>query len=259
MAETVTSSAFGAVHLLTITRPEALNALNEDVLEQLERQLVAIAGDVSVRALVITGAGPRSFVAGADIKALQRFSAAQAGAFIERGQRVLTQLATLPQPAIAAVNGVALGGGLELALACDFIYAAESAVLGLVEANLGLLPGFGGVPRLVRRIGEAAAREALFTARQFTASEALACGLVNRVCVPERLLDEALATARLIASKSPRATALTKALVEATRSDDPEALDALERRSFAQIFAGADACEGIAAFLEKRAPAFGAR
>jgi enoyl-CoA hydratase len=259
MAETVVSESRGAVRLLTITRPEALNAINQELLEQLERQLDAITGDGTVRAVVITGAGSKGFVAGADIRALQRFSAPEAEAFILLGQRVMQQLGTLPQPVIAAVNGVALGGGLELALACDFIYAAEGALLGLVEANLGLLPGFGGVPRLVRRIGEAAAREALYTARRFTASEALACGLINRVCASERLLDEALATAQLVASKSPRATALTKSLVEATRSADPKTLDALERRCFAQVFAGPDARAGITAFLEKRAPVFGER
>jgi enoyl-CoA hydratase len=247
------------VSLLTLDRPEARNALDEALLRALEAAVSALRGDAATRAVVITGAGERSFAAGADVKLLQRLTPSEGERFGHLGRRVFDAVAALPQPVIAAVNGFALGGGLELALACDFIYASERAVLGLVEAELGLVPGFGGVGRLIRRVGDAVAREALFTARRFSAADALACGLVNRVCAPEKLLDEALATARLVATRSPHAIALLKTLVTATDGADARVARDLEAQSFAAAFAHADAREGLAAFLEKRPPAFGER
>ncbi len=244
------------VALLTLDRPQALNALDKAVLRSLEAALSAIQGDETTRAVVISGAGARAFCAGADLKTLERLTPLEAERFGRLGRRVMDGVAALPQPVIAAVDGFALGGGLELALACDFIYASERAVLGLVEAELGLVPGFGGVGRLVRRIGAAAAREALYTARRFSAAEALACGLVNRVCAPERLLDEALATARLIAARSARATALVKAALEGKNG---RAARTLEARSFAAAFTDPDAREGLAAFLERRPASLGGR
>ncbi len=247
------------VCLTTLDRPQAQNALNEALLLELGRCLQAIKVDEEVRAVVITGAGERSFAAGADTKMLQRLRPREAQRFGRLGRRVLDAVAALPQPVIAAVNGFALGGGLELALACDFIYASERSVLGLVEADLGLTPGFGGVGRLVGRIGAAAAREALYTARRFSAAEALECGLVNRVCAPANLVDEALATARLIASRSAPATALVKAVISRLEAQNTQAARAPEARGFARSLAHADGREGLRAFLEKRPPVFGRR
>lgn len=245
-----------AVRVITINRPKVLNALSLEVFEALDAVLSELENDSSARAAVMTGAGDRAFVAGADIRQMKPLTPVQARAFSAAGHRVMDRITAISKPIIAAVNGFALGGGLELALACDFIYASESAVLGLVEADLGLIPGFGGVGRLVRRIGPAAAREALYTAHKFSAAEALDIGLVNRVFAPEELFNEAFAVANHIAKLNPTAIALTRSLIETASDADLAVANAAERDSFGLIFSSADAQEGMTAYLEKRKPVF---
>lgn len=259
-ADVILTADEGQVRTLTINRPGQLNALNQAVLTRLQQEVDRLKSDTvtaaGVRAVIITGTGDRSFVAGADIRELQSLSPAAAAAQSGRVQELFQRLRQLPVPVIAAVNGYALGGGLELALACDFIFAAERAVLGLVEADLGLIPGYSGVSRLVDRIGDSRAREALYTSRRFTAAEALEIGLVNRVTDGTELLNVTLQTAELIASKSHGGLARLKQLAEATRTADAAQRCQLEQSAFGLTFADADAAEGIAAFIEKRPPQF---
>lgn len=263
-ADVVLAADEGRVRTLTINRPAQLNALNHAVLSRLHQEVgrlqeqTAFTSDRSdtVRAVMITGAGERAFVAGADIKELQSLTPAAAAEQSGRVQALFQQLRDLPVPVIAAVNGYALGGGLELALACDFIFAANTAVLGLVEADLGLIPGYAGVSRLVDRIGESRAREALYTSQKFSAADALAAGLVNRVTEPADLLLQCRETAEAIAGKGRHAIARLKQLVEATRLADVAQRRQLEQSAFGLTFADADAAEGIAAFVEKRPPQF---
>lgn len=254
-SQEVLATGEASVRILTINRPKQLNALNARVIDLLEEQVSEVEGDRSVRALVLTGAGERAFVAGADIKELQVLSPAEAAVLSLRVQTLFQRLRDLPIPVIAAVNGYALGGGLELALSCDFIYASDSAVLGLVETDLGLIPGYAGVSRLLQRIGASQAREALYTARRFTAGEGLTLGLVNRVFASEELLPESLKVAESITQKSRGAIRQLKQLLGAMEGSS-ETNILLESQAFGLAFADADAAEGIAAFIEKRKPDF---
>jgi enoyl-CoA hydratase len=250
------AESLGPVRLLKINRPKALNAINIELISELHDELQAVETSQTLRAVVITGAGERAFAAGADITELTSLSPADAVQYSRHGQAMMQSMAALSVPVIAAVNGFALGGGLELALACDFIYAAQSATFGLVESNLGLLPGYGGVGRLSRRIGESAAKEALMTAKRYSADEALRMGLVNRVLPDAELLDTTIEVAQTIAKKSAGSMRLLKSLFESIRDTDQRATAALEQSAFGLIFADADAQEGIQAFLEKRPPNF---
>src|SRR5690242_11607742 len=177
----------GAVATLTLDRPRALNALDAATLRELARAIRELRRDGGVRALVVTGAGEKAFSAGADIAAMAAMTAAEGHAYSQLGHEVLGRLEALAIPVVAAVNGVALGGGLELALACDLIVASEKARLGQPEINLGLIPGFGGTQRLVRRIGQTRARELIYLGHAITAEEALRIGLVNRVVAPDQV------------------------------------------------------------------------
>ena len=244
------------VHLLTINRPRALNALNAATLVEIEQAIAEIAADGAVRALLITGAGDRAFVAGADIAEMQDFSVAEAREFSSLGMRVMRAVEELPVPAIALVNGFCLGGGCELALACDWIVASESAVFGQPEVNLGIPPGFGGTQRLPRRIGAARALELLTTARQVKAAEALSIGLVNHVCAAGALREKGMELARAIAARAPVAVRLAKRAVRGGRELDLAAACALETGCFAEAFGTADRREGMAAFLAKRPAQF---
>lgn len=246
----------GAVRLLTINRPDAANALNIALIDQLHEAMRVADQATDIRVVVLTGAGDRAFVAGADITELKAMKAFDAVQFSRRGQELMLFMDKMSIPVIAAVNGFALGGGLELALGCDFMYAAQSASFGLVEANLGLIPGYGGVTRLSRRIGEAAAREALFTARRFSADEAFRLRLVNRVVSDEDLLPETLQVAQDIAQKSPGSLQLLRYLFASTRELDTHTSIALEQQAFGLIFTDDDGQEGIQAFMEKRKPKF---
>jgi enoyl-CoA hydratase len=243
-----------AVAVVTVDRQEALNALDVATLTELRDRLRDIAGDDEVRAVVLTGAGEKAFVAGADIKYMSGLDVDGARAWGALGHEAGRLLETMPKPTIAAVNGFALGGGCELALACDIRYAAAGAKLGQPEVNLGIIPGWGGTQRLARVCGLGIAKELIFTGRIVDAEEALRIGLVNAVHDP--VLEKARETAALLASKSPIALRVMKRLANRSLGGDHAAnLDA-EGESFGELFASDDAKEGMTAFVEKREAVF---
>ena len=246
----------GKIAVLTVNRPQALNALNAATLDELANVLARVAADPEVRVLLITGAGEKAFIAGADITAMQGMSALEAQAFSEKGQRVMQAIEALPIPVVALVNGYALGGGCELAMSCDWIIAAERAVFGQPEVNLGIPPGFGGTQRLSRLVGRSLALELVITGRQIKADEALRIGLVNEVVPPEQLTGKGLAMARLIAAKAPVAVRVSKQAVQRGLDLDLANGCVLETSLFAFAFGTADRQEGMTAFVEKRAPNF---
>jgi len=253
-AAPVLASREGAVAMVTVNRPEARNALDGPTLDGLTAAFEALDRDPGVRVAIVTGAGDRAFVAGADIKAMAGLDAAAGRAFSERGQRVGTVADRLRIPLIAAVNGFALGAGLELALVCDFIYAASNAKLGLPEVGLGVIPGFGGTQRLAGRVGVARARELVYTGRIIDADEALRIGLVNAVVDPADLMPRARAVAAEIVARAPLSIAAAR---RALRAADEAALAAglaVERDLFGGLFATNDQKEGMRAFIEKRPP-----
>lgn len=240
------------VATLTIDRPKALNALDRKTLEELEAALDAAAADLAVRAIVLTGAGEKAFVAGADIAAMSKLGPVEARRFAELGHRVIEKLEALAVPTIAAVNGFALGGGCELAMGCDLVYASETAKFGQPEVNLGLIPGFGGTQRLTRRVGIARALEMVLTGDVYDAARAKAMGLVLEVLPAAELLAHARAQAKKIAGKGPLAVAQAKRAVHAGADAALATANELERQAFAALFGTGDAKEGMRAFLEKR-------
>ncbi|MCP4745742.1 MAG: enoyl-CoA hydratase/isomerase family protein [Desulfobacteraceae bacterium] len=241
---------------ITFNRPKSLNALNGALFSELSVALDSIQSDESIRVLILTGAGEKAFVAGADITELAQFNPLQAKEFAHKGQTVINKLQNLPIAAIAAVNGYALGGGSEMALACDFIYASETAVFGLPEITLGLIPGFGGTQRLARLIPPNMAKELLFTGNMIKAEEAKSLGMVNRVCKQDELMEHALKTAKNIAAKGKVALRTAKEVVNKGLNVDLETGLFIEREAFAICMASEDAKEGTRAFLEKRKPVF---
>ena len=246
-----------AVAAVTIDRPDALNALDVETLSALRDELLRLREDDAVRVVVLTGAGERAFAAGADIKYMSALSTDEAKEWGELGHNVAQLLETLAKPTIAAINGFALGGGCELALACDLRYASPNAKLGQPEINLGIIPGWGGTQRLARVCGLGVAKELILTGRTVDAEEALRIGLVNGVAEP--VLDRALETARLLASKAPLALRAAKqAINHALQGDHVENLQG-EADRFAQLFDSEDAKEGLEAFIEKREPRFAGR
>lgn len=247
------------IYLLTVNRPQALNALNARTLDELALAAAQVAADAAARVLLITGAGDKAFVAGADISEMVDFSADQAQAFSEKGTQVMHALEALPVPVIALVNGYALGGGCELALACDWIIGSDRAVFGQPEVNLGIPPGFGGTQRLVRLVGRARALELTTTARQVKADEALAMGLITKIVPAVELRTVGMDIARTIAGKGPIAVRLTKQAVQHGQDMSLEHACAYETAMFALAFATADQKEGMQAFLEKRAARFKGR
>lgn len=244
------------IYLLTLNRPQALNALNSAMLGELAQAVALIAADQAARVLLVTGAGDKAFVAGADISEMRDYSAEEARAFSAQGMRVMHALEALPVPVIALVNGYALGGGCELAMSCDWILAAENAVFGQPEVNLGIPPGFGGTQRLTRLVGRALALELLITARQVKAEEALRIGLVNHVSPAAALKDRGLDMARTIAGKGPVAVRLAKQAAQRGQDLDLANACVLETGAFALAFATADQKEGMRAFCEKRPAQF---
>jgi len=244
------------IYLLTVNRPQALNALNAATLDEIAAAVTTVAKDAAARVLLVTGAGEKAFVAGADITEMKDATIEQARVISERGMQVMHALEALPVPAIALVNGYALGGGCELALACDWILAADNAAFGQPEVNLGIPPGFGGTQRLPRRIGAARALELLTTARQLKAAEAVAIGLVNHVYPAAELKAKGLEMARSIAAKGPAAVRLAKQAVQRGANLDLYAACDLETDLFARAFGTQDRKEGMDAFLEKRPPRF---
>lgn len=242
----------GMVAVLTIDRPDALNALNPQVLEDLRAQSARAFADPAVRAIVLTGEGQKAFVAGADIKFMSDKTPLAAREFTAFGQSVMRALETGGKPVIAAVNGFAFGGGLELALACDLVLASESAVFGLPEVTLGIHPGFGGTQRLPRLVGAMRAKELIFTGRRFDAKEALAMGLVLKVVPPADLLKEALKLATDIASVGPVAVKLAKASINRGVETDIETGLAYELEAVSLTFSTEDQKGAMKAFMEKR-------
>jgi enoyl-CoA hydratase len=244
------------VATLTFNRPKALNALNSGLFDEVSDVLSGLIDDASARVLVLTGAGEKAFVAGADIAELAGKNVFQAKLFSEKGRRVMDNLQTLPIPVIAAVNGFALGGGCEMALACDFIYASEKAYFGVPEVNLALIPGFGGTQRLSRRVGIGRAKEMIFTGERISAAEAERIGIVNRVFPAAALMEEVMKTAKAIAAKGKIVLRAAKEVVNTGVETDLATGCDLETGVFSSLFASQDAAEGMRAFLEKRKPEF---
>ncbi len=257
MADLVRSERRGAVALLTLDRPK-LNALDAALLGALGDAVAAVGRDASARALVVTGEG-RAFAAGADIEAMSKMNAVEAEGFSRLGHETFGALERLTIPTIAAVNGFALGGGCELACACDWIYASTKAVFGQPEVKLGLIPGFGGTTRVTRRVGLAWAKEIILGGQNLSADDALRIGLVNRLFEPDELVDKALEMGEAIAGNGPLAVATSKRVLQQGQDADSRVVHALEQAAFGGLFATEDRDEGIAAFLEKRDPKFEGR
>ncbi len=241
---------------ITFNRPKALNALNRALLGELSDALDDIAGDEEIRVLILTGAGDKAFVAGADISELATFDALQGKVFARQGQQVFAKLQELSIPVIGAVNGFALGGGSEIALACDFIYASENAKFGLPEITLGLIPGFGGTQRLPRLIGPNRAKEMIYTGKMISAAEAQSIGMVNRVLPADGLMDAVMETAKAIAAKGKVSLRAAKGAINTGLNADLDTGCRIECDAFALCMASEDAKEGTKAFLEKRKPEF---
>lgn len=254
--ETLTYEPDDRLAWLTLNRPARLNALNRQMLDELADVLEHVAADQVIRCLIVTGAGPRAFVAGADISELRDLDGPGGMAINERGQRVFRRLETLDIPSIAAVNGYALGGGCELALSCTLRVASSNATFGLPELSLGLIPGFGGTQRLSRLIGKGRALELILTGRQLRAEEALTVGLVSQVVPPEELRPTAETLAQTILERAPFAVRLAIDAVNAGLGMSLQDGLAYELALTGLAYGTADAAEGLAAFLEKRQPAW---
>ena len=251
MTNNVNVEMQGDLAVVTMDRQAALNALNDETLAGLEGAFSALGTDRAVRAVILTGAG-KAFAAGADIKEMADFSPLEARAYAQRGQRVFNLIEDFPHPVIAAVNGFALGGGCELAMACDLRIASEKAKAGQPEVKLGIIPGFGGTQRLPRILGRSAAKYLLFTGEIISAQRALEIGLFDEVVAPDQLMPRCLEIARTIASRAPVAVSLCKAAVnQGTDTTLGHGLSH-ETELFAQTFVTADQKTGMQAFLEKR-------
>jgi enoyl-CoA hydratase len=246
----------GATVVLTINRPKVLNALNSETIDELRRAVLAIKYDAGVRAVIVTGVGEKSFVAGADINELAVNSPAQGKEHALRGQHVFDLIENLGKPVIAAINGYALGGGCELAMACTLRIASETARLGQPEINLGIIPGYAGTQRLARLVGKGIALDLLLTGRQITAQEALQVGLVTRVVAPADLMVEAKRLAGELSTKAPIAVQYIIEAVNRGLEQPFDKAEFLEATLFGLVASTRDMREGTAAFLEKRKPEF---
>jgi enoyl-CoA hydratase len=254
--KTVLVERDGAVCTVTLNRPSKLNALNAQLLGELDEAFAAIARDTTIGCAILTGAGDKAFAAGADIASMIDMTTEEARAFSEVGHRVCSRIEHAPFPVIGAINGFALGGGCELALACDFLYASADAKLGQPEVNLGVIPGFGGTQRLARRIGVARARELCYTGDGVVAEDALRIGLVNVVVPQAELMPRVRQVAEKIAEKGRLAVAQCKRVISAGEGLPLDAANALETQAFAMLFGTYDRREGMRAFLEKRRAIF---
>ena len=256
MFENLLLARDAAVATLTINRPQVLNALDAATLDELRHAIVALTHDEAVRAVIVTGAGAKSFVAGADITELAAMRPAEMREHARRGQHVFDLIENMGKPAIAAINGFALGGGCELAMACTLRIAADTARLGQPEINLGLIPGFAGTQRLARLVGKGAALDLLLTGRQVTAEEALRLGLVNRVVPAAELMEAARALAADLATRPPLATRYIIETVTRGLHSGRDDAQFVEAALFGLVASTDDMREGTAAFLEKRKPVF---
>ena len=252
MYQTLLTELDGDILVITINRPDKLNALNRTVIEELGRAINEVYTNPSIKSAIITGSGPKSFVAGADISEFSSLDAAGGKALAQKGQDlVFSKIENSPKPIIAAVNGFALGGGCELAMSCHFRIASEQAKFGQPEVNLGLIPGYGGTQRLVQLIGKGRAMELLMTGNMIDAGTALQYGLVNHVVPADELLPKAKSILQLINSKAPLAISACIKTVNAVFDETKNGFE-LEINSFGELFDTADAKEGAAAFVEKR-------
>jgi enoyl-CoA hydratase len=240
--------------VITINRPDKLNALNKDVISDLDKAMDEVYSNPAIKSVIITGAGPKSFVAGADISEFTSLSAEQGAVLAKRGHEVFDKIESSPKPVIAAVNGFALGGGCELALSCHFIIASENAKFGQPEVNLGLIPGYGGTQRLTQVLGRNRSMQLLMTGDMFTAKDAEQYGMVNEVVPQDKLLDRCKEILQLIQSKAPLAVA--KVIECVNHFDHTQDGYDFEIKKFGECFATEDKNEGTAAFLEKRKPGF---
>ena len=244
---------------VTVDRQEALNALDQAVLSELHRRLEELAADEFARAVILTGAGDRAFIAGADIKEMSGMDVEQARRWGQLGHDVAALLETMPKPTIAAINGFALGGGCELALACDIRYASTVAKLGQPEVGIGIIPGWGGTQRLARVAGLGVAKDLVLTGRMVDAEEALRLGLVSAVFPPGELMERARELARSLAARSPLVLAAAKRMLNRALQGQLDTGLSDEVATFAELFASEDQKEGMAAFIEKRPPVFKGR
>jgi enoyl-CoA hydratase len=244
------------IAILKINRPPVLNALNQETLRELQEALKEVEGRKDVQVVILTGEGEKAFVAGADVAEMKAMNPSEALAFSRLGHETLGMIENLTKPVIAAVNGFALGGGLEIALACDFIYASEKAKLGLPEVTLGIFPGFGGTQRLPRLIGKGRAKELIFTGEMIDAQEAYDLGVVNKVFPPDQLMEEVFKIGRTIAQNGPVAVSMAKGAVNTGYDVGREEGETIEITAWANSFATHDQKEGMGAFLEKRKPQF---
>lgn len=254
--ETIIFEVEENIAIIRFNRPKVLNAINRTVVAEMKDAVEKVASDKSIKILILTGSGDKAFVSGADIAFMRDFTPLQGRSFSDDGKEVLFQLEALPIPVIACVNGFALGGGLELAMACDFIYAADSAKLGQPEINLGIIPGFGGTQRLARLVGKAMAKELCMTGAIITAMEAKDIGLVNKVFPKETLWEETMKVARLLASKGRVSLRAVKDSIERGYDQDLRTGCYMESDAYAICLTSEDAKEGMGAFLEKRKAEF---
>jgi len=244
---------------ITINRPKSLNALNRATMQELSDGLEEIAGRKDVGAVLLTGAGEKAFVAGADVSEMQGFSPLQVLEFSRLGHGVLGKIERIPQPVIGVINGFALGGGCELAMACDILVASDNAKFAQPEVNLGIIPGWGGTQRLPRLVGRNVAKEIVLTGEIISAQRAYEIGLVNRVVPQSGLMETAREIARKLLEKAPVALSIAKSVMNRGIDLDLESACALEANAFAVMFSTEDGAEGITAFLEKRKPKFQGR
>jgi enoyl-CoA hydratase len=252
----VSKNAAGTIATLTLNRPDKLNALNAKLVGELFHAVIALDMDQAVRCAILTGAGDKAFAAGADIAAMAAMTVAEAKAFSDLGHALGERIEQAHFPVIGAINGFALGGGCELALACDFLYASEKAKLGQPEVNLAVIPGFGGTQRLSRRVGIGRARELCFTGDAIGAEEALRIGLVNVVVPHAELLARVTAVAEKIASKGPLAVRACKRVLHRGQDVPLPVANELEAQAFSALFGSTDQKEGMSAFLDKRPAQF---
>ncbi|GHS90211.1 crotonase [Synergistales bacterium] len=252
----ITTQVSDGVRVITLSRPKALNALNAETLKELRQAIEEAVADVQTKVIIITGAGEKAFVAGADIAEMSKLSALEGREFALLGQGIFSLIESIAKPVIAAVNGYALGGGSELALSCDIRIAAENAKFGQPEVNLGIMPGFGATQRLPRIVGKGMANFLIMTGEIIDAQAALRVGLVEEVVPKEKLMERAREVAAIIAKKAPIALGLSKRAVNIGLDVGPASGMAYEAEAFATTFSTSDQDEGMNAFLEKRSASF---